>query len=381
MDNEFFEEHFSDKKSKKELLNNLYKLPRRDRGLNMPHFQPIEKNLIHQADLLMLPDDNGYKYALVVVDNGTRITDAEAIMEKTPNAVLEAFKKIYKRKILKEPKQIQIDAGSEFKGILSDYFKSKGISIRVAKVGRHRQQALVERKNQTIAKALFKRMAAEELLTEETSKDWVKYLPPLIKALNKKTKKAKVKKVISDDPVCEGDTCNVLDQGTRVRVMLDNPIEVTKGNRLYGPFRATDIRWNPKIRIIKEILLKPNMPPMYILDGDEKVAYTKNQLQVVPKDEIYPSGKLISNIKKVKKFVIEKIVDSKKIKGKTHYLIKWAGFPSSQNTWEPEINISKDVPEIVNEYKNRKQYGNGFKNEYINHLNPYDHERVLMVFH
>ena len=32
---------------------------------------------------------------------------------------------------------------------------------------------------------------------------------------------------------------------------------------------------------------------------------------------------------------VEKIVGMKKINGKKHYLVKWEGFPSSQNTWEP----------------------------------------------
>lgn len=393
MNEKFFTEYFIDKKSNKgskKLLDNLYKIPKKDKGLNIPHFQKIKKDLIHQADLLIMPNDSGYKYILVVVDNGTRITDAQALKQKTPEAVLDGFKNIYERKILKYPKKIQIDAGTEFKGILKNYFSDNGISIRVAKIGRHRQQALVERKNQTIARALFKRMHAEELLTDEPSKKWVKFLPYLIRALNKKTKKKlKIKKIISDDPVCEGDSCKLLEQGTHVRVMLDKPISVAKGSKLYGSFRSTDIRWDPKIRIIKEIILKPNMPPMYLLNGKdgglESVGYTKNQLQVVPDNEEYPSGKLISNIKKVKKFVVEKILDSKKINGKKHYLVKWAGFPSNENTWELATNMGIDVPEIVDEYENRKQsqFGDGFTYQDRELYLPilHDRNRVSLLFH
>ena len=48
----------------------------------MSHFQTnIPMNLKHQVDTLYLPEDNEkkipYKYALVVVDVGTRLLDAE----------------------------------------------------------------------------------------------------------------------------------------------------------------------------------------------------------------------------------------------------------------------------------------------------------------
>ena len=93
------------------LLDNLYKKPKLDKGLNRPRFQPRPANLIHQADLLYLPNDDGYKYALVVVDVGTRKTDAEPIKSHSASDVVAAFKKIYKRKILKLPKEWRLMTG------------------------------------------------------------------------------------------------------------------------------------------------------------------------------------------------------------------------------------------------------------------------------
>ena len=37
-------------------------------------------------------------------------------------------------------------------------------------------------------------------------------------------------------------------------------------------------------------------------------------------------------------YVVEKIIKMKKTQGKNYYLVKWAGYPSSDNTWEPEEN-------------------------------------------
>lgn len=39
-------------------------------------------------------------------------------------------------------------------------------------------------------------------------------------------------------------------------------------------------------------------------------------------------------------YEVEAIVDSKVKNGKRYYLVKWVGWPESDNTWEPEINLS-----------------------------------------
>jgi hypothetical protein len=60
------------------------------------------------------------------------------------------------------------------------------------------------------------------------------------------------------------------------------------------------MRWDPQIRIVKDILLLPNMPPLYLLNDkkdvnkvDNQVAYTKKQLQIVPENERNPIRSLI----------------------------------------------------------------------------------------
>lgn len=46
---------------------------------------------------------------------------------------------------------------------------------------------------------------------------------------------------------------------------------------------------------------------------------------------------------------VEKIIDSKKIKGKLHYLIRWKGYNADNDTWEPEKTVS--CPELITKYK------------------------------
>ena len=42
-----------------------------------------------------------------------------------------------------------------------------------------------------------------------------------------------------------------------------------------------------------------------------------------------------------KYYEVEKIVKARKRKGKREFLIKWKGYPESQNTWEPESNLNE----------------------------------------
>jgi hypothetical protein len=332
--------------SKKSVLRRLYQVPKKDKGLNMPHIDVLEPGYTHQADLLFLPHDGDYRYALVVVDTATGLTDAEPLKSKKSEEVLKAFKKIYKRGPLEEPHRLEMDAGTEFKGAVKQYFEDQDVYIRVGQPNRHRQQALAERRNQTIGKTLMMRMTAQELLTGEPSVEWVEDLPKVIEAINKKMGKKKKKKY-PDEPVCEGDSCNLLDEGTKVRVALDEPISAVTARRLPGKFRSGDIRWNPKVRTIEFISLRPGQPPMYMLNGGEPIAYTRNQLQVVHEDEEPPDTNVIRG--NPEHYIVEKILEKKKVKGKIMFLIKWYGF--KEKTWEPRSEIIKDVPDMVKEFE------------------------------
>merc|ERR1712136_510996 len=51
-------------------------------------------------------------------------------------------------------------------------------------------------------------------------------------------------------------------------------------------------------------------------------------------------------------FNVERIVDSRTLKGKKQYFIKWQDFDSSENTWE----LSKDIlcKELIDEFERHK---------------------------
>jgi hypothetical protein len=47
-------------------------------------------------------------------------------------------------------------------------------------------------------------------------------------------------------------------------------------------------------------------------------------------------------------YEVETILDHKQIRKKTHYLIRWKGYPDSENTWEPVTNLQ--CPELLDQY-------------------------------
>jgi hypothetical protein len=262
-------------------LNQLMKKVPKEKGINqMPTIQIFKKNGYHQSDLLFLPSDRGYKYALVVVDASTKFTDAEPLKTKTAIAVKKALIKIYDRKILSPPKVMMCDDGGEFKGTFKSYLDSKNISIRYALPSRHRQQALVESKNKVIGGILNNIMAQEELTTGKTSRKWVANLPEVINKMNSKLKKPLT---TEPSPLPYSDKSNVelLTIGTKVLVPLDHPIDVATGKKLFGKFRTGDVRWQRTPKSIDNIVLKPSQPPMYMVKGDSKVLRTRQQLQPV----------------------------------------------------------------------------------------------------
>lgn len=298
-------------------------------------------NSVHQADLLSLPTDKGYKYALVVVDLGTRKLDAEPLKTKKTTEVKSAFETIYKRSNLNRPKHfLQVDGGTEFKRDVKKYFEDSGVIVKVGKPYRHRHQAVVEAMNKIISKAIQKFQLASELSEEAVNREWVDNLKKIIQIMNSEYKKTPVNDKNSDVE-CKGDQCNILEEGDKVRIPLDEPREVVEGKRLHGGFRVGDVRYDPKVRTITKVLLTPSQPPMYTASGDNKTtAYSKNQLQIVQENE--PKVGVPKKDKPIdpnETYQVEKFI--KQVGNKI--LVKWLGYSENHNTQEPISVLKKDL--------------------------------------
>lgn len=249
-----------------------------------PKFDVSTPNEVHQADLLFLPKDGQYKYALTVVDIGSRYKASEPLKTKNSTEVADAFAKMYKKGPLKWPTLLQVDPGKEFMGEVTKLMKKNSTKIRRGRVEIHRDQGIVERFNRTLAERLFGYQYHQELLNpEKRSTEWVKRLPSVMKSLNnERTRltglkpsvaiKRKAVKIEQSKP--RKDEEEILPFGSKVRYLYEDG-ELEGGRR-----RATDPIWSIDTYNINRYR-NSNPVVYYLQDGPER-GFVREELMTVP---------------------------------------------------------------------------------------------------
>lgn len=258
--------------------------------IQRPIFDEQRPNAVHQADILFLPYDKvsrkTYKYALTVIDVASRFKEAEPLTDKSASQVTEALSRIYKRGPLTWPNLLQVDPGREFFGEATKLLAKHKVEVRRGVAGVHRQQALVERFNRTLAERLFGHQYYQELQTPETrSTEWVKRLPGVLQALNdeetrligmRPAEAIKREKIESKKPK-QIHKETLLNHDVIVRYLYA-PGELEGGTSR----RATDPIWSLTVHRISNIMHKPGQPALYhLLDGPKR-SFVRQELQVVP---------------------------------------------------------------------------------------------------
>ena len=273
------------------------------RHVPRPKFDVAAPNSVHQADLLFLPHDKLprgkkiYKYALTVVDIASRYKEAEPLTSKNSDEVAKAFQSIYKRSPLTWPNMLQVDPGREFMGAVTKEMEKHKTYIRRGRTEIHRDQAIVERFNRTLAERLFGHQYAVEMLLPEgkRSTEWVKRLPDVVGALNnevtsligKKPAVAIKEKEVSSQPSTKynrpvGVNEKKLPPLINVRYLYQ-PGELEGGTK-----RATDPIWSLKVYQVVENKTKPNEPVVYYLSDGPKRGFVREELLVVPPNTQLP---------------------------------------------------------------------------------------------
>jgi hypothetical protein len=51
---------------------------------------------------------------------------------------------------------------------------------------------------------------------------------------------------------------------------------------------------------------------------------------------------------------VEEVLDKRRVKSVVQYLVKWAGWPSEYNSYEPAINLA-NAPELVAAFERKRQ--------------------------
>jgi hypothetical protein len=92
-------------------------------------------------------------------------------------------------------------------------------------------------------------------------------------------------------------------------------------------------------------IIDTHEPILYIIDKptkkNERVAYTRQRLQIVDDDEEEPPGSIITN--KETTYIAKKLIGKRLHQKKLHYKVVWKGFKESEATWEPAENLPKKL--------------------------------------
>ncbi|KAL9955117.1 hypothetical protein ACROYT_G036403 [Oculina patagonica] len=268
-----------------------------------PKFDVSSPNAVHQADLLFLPHDKlprgrkVYKYALTVVDVASRFKEAEPLTFKDSTEVAKGFQTIYRRSALKWPQMLQVDPGREFMGSVTKEMENHKTYIRRGRVNIHRDQAIVERFNQTLAKRLFGYRYGVELTlpSGQLSTAWVKRLPEVVAALNnevtsltgKKPAAAIKEKAVSSKPSSKY-TRPVGLKEKKLLSLVNVRYLFQPGELEGGVKRATDPIWSLKVYSIERSVTKPNQPVLYYLHDGPKRGFVREELLIIPPNTQLP---------------------------------------------------------------------------------------------
>ena len=264
-----------------------------------PKFDVATPNSVHQADLLFLPHDKlrrkTDKYALTVVDIASRYKESEPLTSKDSNEVARAFQAIYKRSPLTWPSMLQVDPGREFMGGVTKEMEKHKTYIRRGRAEIHRDQAIVERFNRTLAERLFGYQYAVEMLHAGRSTVWVKRLPDVVNALNnevtrltgkKPASAIKEKNIVSKPSTPYSRPVGVNEK--KLPPLINVRYLYQPGELEGGTKRATDPIWSLNVYQVVKNMTQPNEPVVYYLSDRPKRGFVREELLVVPPNTQLP---------------------------------------------------------------------------------------------
>jgi transposase InsO family protein len=248
-------------------LDKLHQKPLEE--IDLPSYKILKPNVMHQVDVLYLPDDNGRKYLLTLIDVHNSLCSGRALERMDMNYILGSLDDMYEKSPYFEyPNCIQAD--SQFKtNEMKKWCKFRNINLKIIEPNNHRQNASIERLNQTLGKWIWFIQEKKEIETGKVNTKWLHIYKKIINFLNenrlKQLNKNYERKIeIKDKILLNKNNNKILMKGTKVRLRLEKPESIQGVKYKNDKFRATDIHWQVKpLYEIMESYLILGSPPMY----------------------------------------------------------------------------------------------------------------------
>ena len=285
---------------------------------------------LFDADLMdvsnVSEENDDITFILVVIDAFSRKLYLEPLLSKSGKDVLKAFNKILLRSGY--PTNVRTDSGTEFTNrLVQKFFKENDINHY--KVDNEQKASFAERVIRTMKKKIRRFFS-----TKQTTR-YIDLLQDFVKGYNNtfhstikmkpnnvnKSNEFKLWKRLYLPTLTKAYQKPLLKVGDNVRI--------SKLRRTFS--RGYEEGWSEEMFYIKKVL--NTLPVRYKLVDwlEEEVtgSFYREELQKVTKPE--------NNV-----YRIEKIVRRRTKDGKKEVLIKWKGWPSKFNSWEP-ANEVKDL--------------------------------------
>jgi hypothetical protein len=134
------------------------------------------------------------------------------------------------------------------------------------------------------------------------------------------------------------------------RVLLDaRDITFTTGSKklldkYLGPY--------PVMEVISPTAYKLKLPPKFRIHPVfhvSKLKEAKESVDFPDREQVdRPAPELLGS---EDAWEVEALVGKRKRGNKVEYQVKWVGYPEWENTWEPSVNLERQVPDLVSEYE------------------------------
>jgi hypothetical protein len=288
------------------------------------HIISNKVNDIWSADLVdmsaLSKKNNGYKYMLNVIDVFSRYAWIKPLKDKSAKTVLRAFEDIIADEKT-TPKKLWVDQGSEFynKDFLQ-FLKKYGIKI-YSTFSEHKA-SVIERFNKTI-----KTMMYRDIFTAKQTRNWIADIDDLLEVYNMRKHSS-----LGMTPF-QAYNLDKEEQKTLWTKQMSKPYvgkqkkpkfkvgDSVRISRVKGKFeKGYDENWSKEIFKITSV--SKTYPFMYKIKdyNDEAVkgGFYENELQKTALEDF---------------FLVEKILQTKIIKGKKKAFVKWVGYDDKFNSW------------------------------------------------
>ena len=281
-------------------------------------------NDIWSADLVDMSafskKNRGYKYMLNVIDVFSRYAWIKPLKDKSAKTVLSAFEEI----MLDEkaiPSKLWVDQGSEFynKDFLQ-FLKKNGIKI-YSTFSEHKA-SVIERFNKTIKSMMYR-----DIFTSRQTRNWIDDIDDLLEVYN-------MRKHTSLD-MTPFQAYN-LDEKEQKKLWTKQVSKPYKGKQKKPKFKVGDSvrisrvkgtfekgyeeNWSKEVFKISSV--SKTYPFIYKIEDYNKEpikgGFYENELQKTALEDF---------------FLVEKILDTKTVKGKKKALVKWVGYDDKFNSW------------------------------------------------